>query len=243
LWWSGISPFPGLFKLARPGRAVDDRELDLLVVGVQIEEQGVTLVHHVVDPGVGPVGLVDHQHHRQPRLQCLAQHEPGLRQRSLGGIDQQHHAVHHHQRPLHLAAEVRVPGGVDDVDDQLPRSISRLPMHGGVLGQDGDALLPLQVPGVHHPIGVRRTFPEGTRLPEHRVHQRRLSMIDVGDDGDVAEIGPDRHGTTAPAASWGAHGGANMRTNGATGSGPEGQLPNLPGRRSSIRLHQHGREQ
>ena len=180
---------------AGPRGAVDDRELDLLVGGVQVEEQRVGLVDDLVDPGVRAVGLVDHQHHRQLRLQRLAQHEPGLRQRALGGVDQQHDAVDHHQRPLHLAAEVGVPGGVDDVDHHVAAA------HRGVLGQDGDALFPLQVVGVHHPVGVRGTDPERAGLPEHGVDQRGLAVVDVRHDRHVAQVGTNRtvsHGWSTP---------------------------------------------
>ena len=95
---------------ARPGPrvAVDDRELDLLLVGVEVEEQLVDLVDHLGDARVGPVDLVDDEDHRQPRLERLAQHEARLRQRALGGVDEQQDAVDHRQPALDLAAEVGV---------------------------------------------------------------------------------------------------------------------------------------
>jgi hypothetical protein len=65
------------------GVGVDDRELDLGLVGVEVEEQLVDLVHHVADARVGAVHLVHDQHHGQPRLERLAQHEARLRQRPL----------------------------------------------------------------------------------------------------------------------------------------------------------------
>ena len=51
-----------------------------------------------------------------PASSAFLQHEAGLRQRAFGGVDQQHDAVDHRQRALHLAAEVGVAGRVDDVD-------------------------------------------------------------------------------------------------------------------------------
>jgi hypothetical protein len=45
--------------------AVDDRKLDLLLVGVKVEEQLVDLVDHLPHARVGAVDLVDHQDHRQ----------------------------------------------------------------------------------------------------------------------------------------------------------------------------------
>ena len=182
---------------AGPGGRVHDRELDLLLGRVQVHEQLVAGVHDLGDPRVRPVHLVDHQDHRQARFQRLAQHEPGLRQRPLAGVDQQQHAVHHGQAALHLAAEVGVPGGVDDVDGQ-PAVADR-----GVLGQDRDALFPLQVTGVEHTVGHVGVGPERTGLPEHRVDQGGLAVVNVRDDGDVTQVvaggegrggrGADRH--------------------------------------------------
>ena len=98
------------------GVGVDDRELDLLLVGVEVEEQLVDLVDDLGDAGVGPVDLVDARGSPAAGLERLAQHEARLRQRALGGVDEQHHAVDHRQPALDLAAEVGVAGRVDDVD-------------------------------------------------------------------------------------------------------------------------------
>ena len=102
--------------LPGPGVAVDDRELDLLLVGVEVEEQLEHLVDDLADARVGPVDLVHDQDHGQARLERLAQDEARLRQRALAGVDQQQHAVDHRQPALDLAAEVGVAGRVDDVD-------------------------------------------------------------------------------------------------------------------------------
>ena len=95
-------------RLALAGHAVDDREVELVDVGVEVEEQLLHLVHDLGDAGVGPVDLVDDEDHRQLGLERLAQHEAGLGQRALGGVDEQQHAVDHRQAPLDLAAEVGV---------------------------------------------------------------------------------------------------------------------------------------
>ena len=64
-------------------------------------------------------------------------------------------------------------------------------MNGGVLGEDGDALLALELAGVHDALArvlLGRAGAEGPGLPQHRVDKSRLAVVDVGDDGDVAQI-------------------------------------------------------
>ena len=95
---------------------VDDRELDLRLARVEVEEELVDLVDDLLGPRVGAVDLVDDEHDRQLLLERLAQHEPRLRQRPLGRVDEQEHAVDHRQPALDLAAEVGVARRVDDVD-------------------------------------------------------------------------------------------------------------------------------
>ncbi len=101
---------PDAYSVGRSERLLGG-SLGLVVeIGGDVEQQVVAFLDHLGDTRVGPVGLVDHQDHGQVRGQRLAQHEPGLRQRALRGVDQQDHAVDHGQAALHLAAEIGVPG-------------------------------------------------------------------------------------------------------------------------------------
>ena len=172
------------------GVGVDDREVDLLGVGVEVDEELVDLLDDLGDAGVGAVDLVDDEDHRQLRLQRLAQDEAGLGQRPLGGVDQEQHPVDHRQGALDLAAEVGVAGGVDDVELDVA-AVDR-----GVLGEDRDPLLLLQVHRVHHPLGDVLALAEGAGLPEHGVDQRRLAVVDVGDDRDISEVCSAVHGAS-----------------------------------------------
>ena len=91
-----------------PGVAVDDRELDLLLVGVEVQEELVDLVDDLFRAGVRPVDLVDDEHDGQASFERLAQHEARLGQRALARVDEEEHAVDHGERSLDLAAEVGV---------------------------------------------------------------------------------------------------------------------------------------
>jgi hypothetical protein len=94
----------------------------------------------------------------------------------------------HGQAALDLAAEVGVPRRVDDVD--LDPAVP----DGGVLGEDRDPLLALEVHRVEDALGDLLVLPERAGLPEHRVDERRLAVIDVRDDRDVADVGAQGHG-------------------------------------------------
>ena len=166
---------------------VDDRELDLLVVCVEVEEELVDLVHDLADARVGAVHLVHAEHHRQPGLERLAEHEARLGQRALRGVHQQHHAVDHGEPALDLAPEVRVAGSVNEVE------LDAAMAHRRVLGEDRDPALALLVHRVHHAVGELLVRGEHAGLAEHRVDERRLAVVDVGDDRDVADVGALGH--------------------------------------------------
>ena len=119
-----------------------------------------------------------------PVLQRLFQHELRLRLRAVVRIHHQQHAVHHLHDALDFAAEVGVAGSVDDVDVVI------VPVEGGVLGADGDALFAFEVHRVHDPDlgGLGFVGAEGAGLLEELVHERGLAVVDVGDDGDVSDL-------------------------------------------------------
>ncbi len=101
---------------ARSGVAVHDRELDLRLVRIEVEEQLVDLVHHFVGARVGPVDLVHDEHDGKEGLERLAQDEARLGQRPFARVDEQQDTVDHAQCALDLTPEVGVAGRVDDVD-------------------------------------------------------------------------------------------------------------------------------
>ena len=125
----------------------------------------------------------------EPHLERLGDHELGLRQRPLGGIDQHERAVDHVEDALDLAAEIGVAGRVDDIDAGV------LPEDRGRLGEDGDAALALEVVGIHRALGHPLVLAERAGLLQQPVDQRGLAVVDVGDDGDVAELHDLGHGS------------------------------------------------
>ena len=118
----------------------------------------------------------------KPHFERLRHHEFGLRQRPLGGVDQHQRAVDHIEDALDLAAEIGVAGRIDDVDPGV------VPNQRGRLGEDGDAALALEIVRIHRALGHALVLAERARLLQKPVDQRGFAVVDMGDDGDVAEI-------------------------------------------------------
>jgi hypothetical protein len=107
-------------------------------------------------------------------------------------VDEQQHAVDHREHALHLAPEVRMTRRVDDVDVRAAVGDR------AVLRQDRDAALALQVVRIHYPLDEVLVRGERARLPQQLVDERRLAVVDVGDDRDVAD---GSHGVAKKSAS------------------------------------------
>ena len=170
---------------AGTGARVQHRKVELLLRRVEIDEEVVDFVQDFLNASVRAIDLVDDDDRRQPALERLAQDEARLRQRPLGRVHEQQHAVDHRQRAFDLAAEVRVTRRVDDVDEHVA-VVNR-----GVLGQNRDPTLALEVGVVHRALDDALVGAEDAALVEQRVNEGGLAVVDVGDDGDVA---PERVG-------------------------------------------------
>ncbi len=74
-------------------------------------------------------------------------------------------------------------GCIDHVD------LDPLVAHAHVLAQDGDAALALQIVVVQDKLTTGLVVAEELALVQDAVHQCGLAVIDVGDDGDIAQFG------------------------------------------------------
>ena len=73
-----------------------------------------------------------------------------------------------------------------------------------VLGEDGDAALALLVVGVEHALGDLLVLAEHVGGLQQPVDQRGLAVVDVGDDGDVADV-VGAHGSLLSPGWWERH--------------------------------------
>ena len=159
------------YRDALSGYAVEDREVQLVVVCLKIHEKLVDLVHHLVYARVLLVYLVDEEDRVHALCERLAQHEPRLRHRSLARIHKKNDRVDGLHDALHLGAEIRVPRSVDYID------LVVLIHDGAVLGIDGDAALPFDRVGIHHAVHYLLVVPENMGLRKKRVHQGGLARV------------------------------------------------------------------
>ena len=164
-------------------RGVQHREVQLVRVGSQFQEE----VLHCRQGGGsvrrGAVDLVDDEDGTQPLLERDAQHVARLRHRPFNRVDDEQATVGHVHDALDFAAEVGVARGVDDVDRDVAVPDAR------VLGEDGDSPFPLLRVRVHDQVVYLLVRAEDAAVTEHGVNQACLAVVDVGDDSDVAEVG------------------------------------------------------
>ena len=102
------------------GIRVEDRKFDLFLRRIEVDEEVVHLVDHLLDPGIGAVDLVDDEDDGNPLSEAFFSTKRVCRQRPFARVNQQHHPVHHVQAPLDLPAEIGVARVVDDIDLHLP---------------------------------------------------------------------------------------------------------------------------
>lgn len=73
-----------------------------------------------------------------------------------------------------------------DTNDEWIRTRTGIRDHAHRMGLDGDASLAFQIHVVQH-LGVHLAVAHRARKFEQPVAQRRLAMVDVRDDGEIAE--------------------------------------------------------
>ena len=136
--------------------------------------------------GGGQVDLVQDRHDFVVGINGVIDVGQRLRLDPLG-------AVHHQQRAFDrahgagdLIGEIDVAGGVDQVEHIV------LAILGGVVdphgvGLDGDAALALDVHAVEH-LRLHVAIRDRVRLLDQPVSERGFAVVDVRDDGEIADV-------------------------------------------------------
>ena len=169
----GIDAVAGLGRHAeRRGAVQPDRVLDL--------------GPHAVLVGGGEIDLVEYRDDRVVVVDREIGVGDRLRLDALGGVHDQDRSLARGQTAADLVREIHVAGRVDQVDEvtgpgDLVGEAHRLRL-------DRDAALPLELHRVEH-LRAHRTGLERTRAFDQSVRERRLAVVDVGDHGNVANVG------------------------------------------------------
>ena len=109
-----------------------------------------------------------------------------LRLDALAGIDHQQRAFAGGQRARHLIGEIDMAGRVHQVED-IGLAVLRLVFEAHRLGLDGDAALALDIHGIEHLLD-HVALGQCAGLLDQPVGQGRFAMVDMGDDGEIADV-------------------------------------------------------
>ena len=109
----------------------------------------------------------------------------GLRFHSLRGVDDQQRAFAGGQRARDFVGKIDVAGRVDQIE-LVGLAVVRGVHHADGVGLDGDAALALQVHGVED-LGLHLARGERSGQLQQAVRQRGFTVVDMRDDGKVAE--------------------------------------------------------
>ena len=142
--------------------------------------------------GRGQVDLVQHRHDLMIGVDGLIDIGQRLRLDALAGIDHQQRAFDRLHRAADLIGEIDMAGGVDQVED-IGLAISRRVFDAHGVGLDGDAAFALDIHAVqqlflHVAVGNRAG---GLDQP---VGKRGFTVVDMGHDGEIADVIKVSHG-------------------------------------------------
>ena len=105
---------------------------------------------------------------------------------ALRSVDDEQRAFARGERTAHFIGEVDVPRGVDEVEF-VDLAVLGLVLEGGGLRLDRDAAFTLEVHAVEH-LGAHFAVGKTAAALDQAVGERRLAVVNVGDDREVADF-------------------------------------------------------
>ncbi len=148
----------------------------------------------------GQVDLVQHRHDLVVRIQRLIDIGQRLRLHPLRGIHHQQRALNRPHGAADLIGEIHMAGGVNQVENIVLTVLRRILNPNGV-GLDGDPPLPLDI---HRVQKLRLHIPLGHRAGrlDQAVGKRGFAVVDMGHDGEIADMGEVCHGCGIWGSDW-----------------------------------------
>ncbi len=148
---------------------------------------------HVLDLGTdaigfggGQVDLVEDRHDLVVGIDGLVDVGQRLRLHALGGVDDQQAALDGAHGAADLIAEIDVARRVDQVED-VGLAVARGVFDAHGVGLDGDAALALDVHRVEELL-LHVAFGDGAGELDQPVGQGGFPVVDMGDDGEIADV-------------------------------------------------------
>ena len=132
------------------------------------------------------IDLVDHRDDFEPVVHREVGVGERLRFDALRRVHEQQRPFAGGERSRHFVRKIDVPGRIDQVEDVDLPVVGLVGQADGV-GLDGDAPLALEV---HRVEDLRLHLARLQRAGdlEKAIGERRLAVVDVGDDGEVADL-------------------------------------------------------
>ncbi len=144
------------------------------------------LLDHLGRVGRRQVDLVQYRHHLEPLLDGRVAVGDALRLYALRGIHHQQRALAGRERARDLVGKIHVARRVDHVQ-LVGLAVARLVAQRDALRLDRDAALALQRHGVEH-LGLHLAVLQAAAGLDEAVRQRRLAVVDVRDDREIADF-------------------------------------------------------
>ncbi len=146
----------------------------------------------LIDFGGGQVDLVEDRDDFVIRVDGLIDVGQRLRLDALGGVDHQQRAFDGAHGAADLVAEIDMAGGVDQVQD-IGLAVLRRVFDTDRVGLDGDAAFTLDIHRVEH-LGLHVAFGDGAGQLDQPVGKRGFPVVDMGHDGEIADVFQVGHG-------------------------------------------------
>ena len=148
----------------------------------------------LIGVGLRQVHLIQHWHNFQALLNSRVTVGYRLRFYALPRIDHQQRTLAGGQRATDLVGEVNVTWSVDKVQ-LISFAILRFVVQRDAVRLDGDASFALEIHRIKH-LSVHFTLGQTAAHLNKTVSQGRLAMIDVRDDGKIADMTQVAHSST-----------------------------------------------
>ena len=162
-----------------------------MIVSTEVDEEIEDFIDDFVDTRIRSIALVHHNDGLQSDFKRLRKHKARLRHRAFHRIDEKQASVRHTQHALDLSAEIGVAWSVEDVHAEHFAAVCPSSNRVGdcaVLRKNRDSALALKWIRVEQAWMFALSKFHHTRLGEHRINERRLSVVDVRDDGNVTKV-------------------------------------------------------